>query len=211
MTEAAPEEPTESLFVQLDISIVVPPGVRPITRVSDLLASAVLEEVTEGDRVLDFGTGSGVNAILAARRTPTVVAVDIVPSAVSAARSNAVRNRVADRVLALRSNGFASVPGRFDVIIVDATEVDLRMLGDFFADLDDHLAEGGRVLLQVAMTDELADVLELIRVHELDRTTATQRSINWGGSRTPFLVFRLTRTGAGGPHAAVEPRPGTPA
>jgi release factor glutamine methyltransferase len=204
MTGGPPEEATESLFVQLDVSIVVPPGVRPITRVSDLLASAVLEEVTEHDRVLDFGTGSGVNAILAARTSPTVVAVDIVPSAVSAARSNAVRNRVADRILVLRSDGFRSVPGRFDLIIVDATEVDLRMLGDFFADLDDHLAAGGRVLLQVAMTDDLAEVLELIRTHELERATATQRSINWAGSRTPFLVFRLTRAADGGPHAAVE-------
>lgn len=204
MTDGPSDESTESLFVQLDISIVVPPGVRPITRVSDLLASAVLEEVTERDRVLDFGTGSGVNAILAARKSPTVVAVDIVPSAVSAARSNAVRNRVADRILALRSDGFRSVPGRFDVIIVDATEVDLRLLGDFFADLDDHLAKDGRVLLQIALTDDLGDLLELIRVHELDRVTATQRSISWGGSRTPFLVFRLTRNGEGGPRAAVE-------
>ncbi len=204
MTDGPSDESTESLFVQLDISIVVPPGVRPITRVSDLLASAVLEEVTEHDRVLDFGTGSGVNAILAARKSPTVVAVDIVPSAVSAARSNAVRNRVADRILALRSDGFRSVPGRFDVIIVDATEVDLRLLGDFFADLDDHLAKDGRVLLQIALTDDLGDLLELIRVHDLDRVTATQRSISWGGSRTPFLVFRLTRNGEGGPRAAVE-------
>jgi hypothetical protein len=54
------------------------------------------------------------------------------------------------------------------------------------------------------MTDDLADVLELIRTHELERATATQRSINWGGARTPFLVFRLTRAGSGGPHAAVE-------
>ncbi len=204
MTDEPPDEATESLFVQLDISIVVPPGVRPITRVSDLLASAVLDEVAETDRVLDYGTGSGVNAILAARRTSTVVAVDIVPSAVAAARSNAVRNRVADRILVLRSAGFAAVPGRFDVIIVDATEVDLRMLHDFFADLDDHLADGGRVLLQVALTDDLAELLELIRVHRLDRATATQRSISWGGSRTPFLVFRLTRAGSTGRHAAVE-------
>ncbi|WP_152364346.1 50S ribosomal protein L11 methyltransferase [Microlunatus speluncae] len=204
MTGEPPEEATESLFVQLDISIVVPPGVRPITRVSDLLASAVLDEVTETDRVLDYGTGSGVNAILAARRTATVVAVDIVPSAVAAARSNAVRNRVADRITVLRSAGFAAVPGRFDVIIVDATEVDLRMLSDFFADVDDHLAEGGRVLLQIALTDDLAELLELIRVHRLDRTTATQRSISWGGSRVPFLVFRLTRAGSGGLRAAVE-------
>ncbi|MFC7620976.1 50S ribosomal protein L11 methyltransferase [Microlunatus sp. GCM10028923] len=193
MSGEPPEESTESIFVQLDVRIVVPPGVRPITRVSDLLASAVLDEVTETDRVLDYGTGSGVNAVLAARRSPVVVAVDLVPRAVAAARSNAVRNRVAERITVLRSDGFDAVEGRFDVIIIDVAEADARTLTGFFGGLDDHLAEGGRVLLHTEMRDDLADLLELITEHRLQRAIATQRSITRGSHRIPYVVFRLTR------------------
>lgn len=194
MSGESPEEATESIFVQLDVRIVVPPGVRPITRVSDLLASAVLDEVIETDRVLDYGTGSGVNAVLAARKSPTVVAADLVPRAVAAARSNAVRNRVAERITVVRSDGFDSVDGRFDVIIMDAVDADRRTLTGFFADLDDHLAERGRVLLHTEMRDDLAELLEMITEHRLHRSIATQRSISRGSHRIPYVVFRLTRT-----------------
>jgi release factor glutamine methyltransferase len=37
----------------------------PISRVSRLLGEAVVDEVKPDDRVLDMGTGCGVNAILA--------------------------------------------------------------------------------------------------------------------------------------------------
>jgi release factor glutamine methyltransferase len=49
----------------------------PITGASHLLGQAVLADVRESDRVLDMGTGSGDNAILAASKANDVVAVDI--------------------------------------------------------------------------------------------------------------------------------------
>src|SRR5215510_2630395 len=83
-------------FDYLGRVIVVPPEVMPITPVSHLLGQAVLDEVRPGDRVLDMGTGSGVNAILAASAAHRVLAVDINPYALDAARANAERNGVAD-------------------------------------------------------------------------------------------------------------------
>ena len=65
-----------------------------------------------------MGTGSGVNAMLAARSAHEVVAVDLNPSAVAAARANADRNGVADRVDVRLSDVFESVDGRFDLIIL---------------------------------------------------------------------------------------------
>ena len=67
----------ERTFEYLGLTIVVPPGVMPITPMSHLLGEAVLREAAVDGRVLDMGTGSGVNAILAASRGARVVAVDI--------------------------------------------------------------------------------------------------------------------------------------
>ena len=49
-------------------------------------------------RVFDLGCGSGIGAILSARRGARVVAVDVNPHAVEAAINNAARNGVSNRV-----------------------------------------------------------------------------------------------------------------
>jgi release factor glutamine methyltransferase len=72
-------------FSYLGRTLVVPARVMPIVPMSHLLGEAVLSEVMEADRVLDLGTGRGVNAVLAASRSVEVVAVDINPHALAAA------------------------------------------------------------------------------------------------------------------------------
>src|SRR6266704_2507553 len=59
---------------------------------------AVEAEVRAGERGLDMGTGSGVSALLAARRGAEIVAVDVNPDAVECARSNAEVNGLAGRI-----------------------------------------------------------------------------------------------------------------
>lgn len=78
----------------LGLDLVIPAGVFAPTPTSDLLGRAVLAEVRPGDRVLDMGTGCGVNAILAARVAHDVVGVDLNKNAITAARANAARNGV---------------------------------------------------------------------------------------------------------------------
>src|SRR5512144_3328712 len=136
------------LFEYLGIDLVVPPHVQVIESTSDLLGRVVLEEVRPGERVLDMGTGSGVNAILAATKGADVVAVDINPHAVKAARANAARNKVEDRIAIRRSDLFEAVEGRFDLVVFDPpfrwmkprdwaeasiTDEDYRSLTAFFA------------------------------------------------------------------------------
>ena len=89
------------------------------TPMSDLLGRTVLAEVRDRDRVLDMGTGSGVNAILAASRSHDVVGVDINPHAVAAATRNAERNNVAGRTRFYESDVFERVDGSFDLIMFD--------------------------------------------------------------------------------------------
>src|ERR1700677_3629707 len=65
-SEGRAEGRGEQSFEYLGTRIVVPPDVMPVTPMSHLLGEAVLAEVKAGERVLDMGTGSGANAILAA-------------------------------------------------------------------------------------------------------------------------------------------------
>lgn len=97
----------------------MPEDVFAPTPMSDLLGRAVLDEVRPSDRVLDMGTGSGVNAILAASRSEQVVGVDINPHAVSAAVANAERNGVAGRARFFQGDVFGAVDGLFDLVIID--------------------------------------------------------------------------------------------
>ena len=58
--------------------LVVHKEVLPPAWMSKLPGKTILEDVRESDRVLDMGTGSGINAILAASRSNDVLAVDII-------------------------------------------------------------------------------------------------------------------------------------
>ncbi|AEJ44016.1 ribosomal protein L11 methyltransferase [Alicyclobacillus acidocaldarius subsp. acidocaldarius Tc-4-1] len=66
---------------------------------TQMCAEILAEVVRPGMRVVDVGTGTGVLAIAAALvGADRVVAIDLDPVAVSAARDNARKNRVEDRV-----------------------------------------------------------------------------------------------------------------
>jgi release factor glutamine methyltransferase len=190
------------VFEHLGRTITVPPDVQPITGMAHLLGQAVLDEVRPGDRVLDMGTGSGVNAILAADRAASVLAVDVNPSAVAAARANAAANGVAVEVR--ESDVFSAVDGAFDLIVFDppfrwfaprspleaaTTDEDYGALTRFFAEVDDHLAPGGRILLFFGTSGDIAYVRELTARFETE-TLAGER-LTRDGWDVDYFTFRL--------------------
>ncbi|MFI0482963.1 methyltransferase [Actinomadura sp. 9N215] len=153
---------TTRRFGYLDTVLEVPPDVHPVTDVSHLLGEAVLAEVRAGDAVLDMGTGSGVNAVLAASKAAAVVAVDVNPVALDAARRNAANNGVPDRVEVRYSDVFSHVDETFDLIVFDPpfrwfapreryelayTDHNYRALTRFFREARDHLSPAGRMLI----------------------------------------------------------------
>ncbi len=187
----------------LGTTIRVPPDVQPITRMSHLLGQAVLDEVRTDDRVLDMGTGSGVNAILAASRAAAVLAVDISPSAVAAARANAAANGVSIEVR--ESDVFSTVDGEFDLIVFDppfrwfaprsvleaaTTDEDYGALTRFFAEVDGHLAPGGRILLFFGTSGDIAYVRELSARFDTE-VLATER-LTRDGWDVDYFTFRLS-------------------
>lgn len=194
-------------FEYLGLTLAVPAEVMPITGMHDLLGNAVLAEVRESDRVLDMGTGSGVNAILAAGTARRVLAVDVNPVAVAAARDNAAANGVADRVEVRESDVFGAVDGEFDLIVFDppyrwfaprdlleaaSTDENYRAMTAFFREARGHLAPEGRMLIAFGTSGDLGYLRSLIDEQRLRTEVLARRELVRDGVRVDYYVFRLT-------------------
>lgn len=203
---------SERSFDYLGLTLAIPPTVQPITRMSHLLGTAVRDEVRAGELVLDMGTGSGVNALLAARSGARVVAVDVNPDAVAAAEANAARNGVGDRVDVRLGDVFAALdPAQppFDLVVFDppfrwfaprdrleaaSTDEDYRTLRTFFAQIHDHLAPGGRLLLFFGSSGDLAYLRELMSDAGFVATVVNRGEHTGEGVTVEYFTYRLTLT-----------------
>jgi release factor glutamine methyltransferase len=198
---------TRRTFTYLGRTLIVPPEVMPISGTSALLGQAVLAEVREGDRVLDMGTGSGVNAILAASKSTDVMAVDINPHAVDAARENAECNGVADRVTVRQSDVFSDVGGRFDLIIFDPpfrwfaprdlfeaamTDENYRAMSTFFREAHRHLAPGGRMLIFFGTSGDLPYLKRLAAEAGFVSEVVARRALVKDGWQVEYFTFRMS-------------------
>jgi release factor glutamine methyltransferase len=188
----------------LGLDLVVPAGVFAPTPMSDLLGRAVSDEAQPGERVLDMGTGSGVNAILAARAGAEVLGVDLNPAAVDAARANAERNGVA--AVFTVSDMFSAVEGDFDLAVIDPpfrwfaprdmTEVAIadecyQGVERFFVGIRERLRPGGRVLLFFGTSGDQDHVLGLAAGAGLTVETVAARELARDGIVVTYSTFRL--------------------
>lgn len=194
------------VFDYLGLTLVVPPHVQVIESTSDVLGRVVLDEVRPGERVLDMGTGSGVNAILAARQGAVVVAADINPHAVEAARANVERNGVADNVVVVESDVFAKVEGRYDLVVFNPpfrwmkprdwaeasiTDENYRALTAFFARVREHLVDGGRILVFFGTTADVGYLERLIESNGLVGRIVSRRGMDKDGHAVEYRTYRI--------------------
>ncbi len=110
--------PTEMKKIEFqNVSLLVEPPVYSPREDSFLLAKAVNE--LAGGNVLDMGTGSGLQAIIAAQsqKVKQVTAVDASEKALVCAKQNAEKNHVQNKIKFVHSNLFENVEGKFDTII----------------------------------------------------------------------------------------------
>jgi release factor glutamine methyltransferase len=192
----------------LGLPLHVPATVFPPAPMSGLLGRAVLDETCVDDRVLDMGTGCGVNAILAARAALDVVAVDVNPDAVAAARMNCERHGVSGRVDCRMGDLFDPVDGTFDLVIFDPpfrwfaprdeleaafADEDYRTLTSFFEQVGDWLRRHGRVLMFFGTTGDLAYLKELIAASGMRAEQRSSSTLHRDGQDEEYVVFRLTR------------------
>ncbi len=202
---------TPRRYDYLGTTIVVPPGVQPITPVSHLLGEAVRANVRPGDRVLDMGTGSGVNAVLAASAGAEVVAVDVNPAAVAAARDNAARNRVVDRIDVRLSDVFSHVGGRFDLIAFDppfrwfaprepaeraTTDENYLAMRTFFEHADEHLApQGSMLMIFFGTSGDMGYLQNLMAATGFRAEPVAHAEDERGGVTVEYVTFHVRRQG----------------
>ena len=132
-----PPDP-EAINIRLDPGVAFGTGTHPTTR---LCLAWLLQELPRGASVLDYGCGSGVLAIAAAKLgARRVVGTDIDEQALVAARANGERNSIDARYTA---PGLLPA-GRFDVVLANILANPLRLLAPM---LLARVAPGGSLVL----------------------------------------------------------------
>lgn len=213
--EAAYEEirrslPAHASLLGIDVHVpqdVFPPA--PLTAFRD----AIVAEVRPGDRVLDMGTGSGVNALLAARVAREVVGVDVNACAVAAAADNAERNGLSDRTNFVQGDLFAAVDGRFDLVLFDPpfrwftprdlleaamTDEGYRTLARFMTGLRGVLNPGGRALVFTGTSADVGHLHRLVDAAGLSREVVGEARAARGEHVVDYAVLRLVPLAASG-------------
>ena len=135
---AAPPSVDGRHAIVLDPGLAFGTGSHPTTR---LCLEWLDEHLRGGERVIDYGCGSGILAIAAARLgAASVCAIDIDPQALESARRNAAVNAVK---LDIRATGDPQ-PEPADVVVANILANPLRILAPLLCAL---VAPGGRLVL----------------------------------------------------------------
>jgi HemK-related putative methylase len=158
------------------IQVIVLPGVfnGVLLRTGAFLATTFdANLIPRGARVLDLGTGSGINALFAARLGARVVATDLNPEAVRCARINALAHHLEPLIETLVGDLFEAVgEEKFDVILFnppyyrgrprDLADLAWRSpdtFDRFMGELCLHLSDGGRALVVLSSDGDIQDAL----------------------------------------------------
>lgn len=142
----------QAINLILDPGMAFGTGAHPTTR---LCMEWLEQNVTPGNALLDYGCGSGILAIAAARLgAQRVHGIDIDPQAIIAARCNAEANGVD----ASFSDAANEQTGRFDLVVANILANPLRVLAPAICA---HVRPGGKLALSgllCAQADELIEV-----------------------------------------------------
>jgi len=130
-------------------------------REDSLLLKEVVRDFARG-RVLDMGTGSGIQAMEAGRYCDEVVAADIDPEAVK----ELLKKNAGPKIKAMQSDLFSKVLGKFDLIIfnppylpnhpkakdiaLDGGEKGYEIVERFLGQARHYLKQNGKILLLIS-------------------------------------------------------------
>lgn len=156
------------LVVRIDPGLAFGTGSHPTTK---LVLRFLERTLRGGERVLDYGCGSGVLAMAAAKLGASQVhAVDIDPQAVNVTHENSRSNRVKVRACLPE----ALSPGRYDVIVANILA---QPLIDLAPTLSAHAGQGTRLALAGILESQAAEVAKAYAAHfEMD---VAERDEGW--------------------------------
>ena len=148
-------DPT-ALVLVLDPGMAFGTGSHPTTR----LCLEWLERiVVPGTSILDYGCGSGILAIAAAKLGATpVLGVDIDLQAVTAARNNAERNMVSARF----DDSARALSGQFDIVVANILSNPLKALAPAICS---HVRPGGRLALSGILSEQAEEMIAIYAPH----------------------------------------------
>lgn len=181
---------------------------------------AASQRARPGDRVLDMGTGTGIQALVAAQRAGEVVGADINPDAVSIAGYNANLNHIFNAGFVL-SDLFENVQGRFSLILFNPPYLpvmDDDMLGRawsggergtqvlmrFLEEAGDYLEKGGVIqVLASSLNDQeaLEKLFERMGFHfnlDCERNLFFEKLFVYALAKKPFEKNILDESSASG-------------
>lgn len=143
-------------------------------------------------KVLDMGTGSGIQAIEASKNADSVLAVDISPAALLAAKKNSEKHGIRN-IRFRRSDLFSSLKGRFDLIIFNPPYLpqdkgikDNAIYGGkqghetverFLLEAGRHLEDDGKILLLFSSLTGKRKVEDLISLNLFEHRQLSSQHI----------------------------------
>lgn len=145
-----------AINLELDPGLAFGTGSHPTTR---LCLEWLCDKVSRGDTLLDYGCGSGILALAAAKLgAGEVVGVDIDERALEAAADNAARNGV---TLRLASSKHA-LSEKFDIVVANILTNPLCVLAPLIAG---RLAPGGHLALSGVLATQADEVVAAYAPH----------------------------------------------
>lgn len=146
-----PADATDAVIVRLDPGLAFGTG----THATTALCLEWLDGLDlAGGSLLDYGCGSGILAIAALKLgSRDATAMDIDPQAVIAARSNAQRNAVGERLTVVATA--ADIAGSYDVVVANILAGPLI---DLAASIAERVKPGRRLALSGILGEQVDDV-----------------------------------------------------
>jgi ribosomal protein L11 methyltransferase len=143
---------TAAVNLILDPGMAFGTGSHPTTR---LCLEWLERNVVAGCTLLDYGCGSGILAIAAARLgAGTVAGVDIDPQAVAAAAANAERNGVVARF----TDSAQPLAGEYDLVVANILSNPLRVLAPAICA---HVRRGGWLALSGILREQADEIIAI--------------------------------------------------
>ncbi|MDP6459718.1 MAG: methyltransferase, partial [Candidatus Hydrothermarchaeota archaeon] len=154
--------------------------------------------VRQGDKVLDMGTGCGLQGLVASSKSRRGISSDISKRALKCAAHNARRNRVTN-IQFIESDLFRNIRGKFDLIAFnppylltdpleqgdeharawDGGKDGLRVISEFIGGVKDHLTPKGRVQMIASSMGGIEATMQLFEEVGLKARIETKKCFSF--------------------------------